>query len=124
MGSGAGAELVELERLFGRALLGVRLSLFEEFVELLVEDVTLFAGGFEAFLKGFFAAGGFALEILDGFRKVLDGGGFFLFLVSDDGFGNDVDLQLGLTARTGDLHQIFHKEMLSQTDMPYRLEQS
>jgi len=76
----------------------------------------LIAGGVEAFLEGFFAAGGFALEVLDGFGEVLDGWGFFLFLEGDDGLSDDVDLEFGLTARTGDLHQIFHIKMLSQTD--------
>jgi len=99
--------LVEVEgTLRRRSGVGVIFCLFEQLVELALEDLGVGLVLFEGFFEHFTTAGFVAAELLHGFRHVLNGGRLHMLLESDDGAKFRVDVKGGFATRAFHFNEI------------------
>jgi hypothetical protein len=88
-----GLALVQIERPLGRSARGVRFSLLQQFFELFVTDLIAVPMGRETLFKQVVAAGGFALQRLNGSLQIFNHRLAFRFTVQQNRACLGIDLE-------------------------------
>jgi hypothetical protein len=98
--------LIEIEGIFGRRSVGIFFGLLEQLVEFSLEYLLMALVLVKRFLEHLATPRLFSFEFLNCGAKVLDGRGFLVFGITDDGLELGINLKCCFAARAAHLHQV------------------